>query len=243
MNTYSKRNLVFFITGLFIACFFVSPVFADGESTAVQSIYGQSVYGQSVYGQSVYGGGVMDVRQSSVLIDKFVQNPTSALFVDHLGLDDPRYRPGQIITFQITVNNPGDATVEKMVITDTMPRINNQPIIDFMTGPGAYNAVTGIMTFEVTNLEAGKSLQFEVKGKISHASLFSDDQNVICPDPGNVVTAQIGNRTEKDTSKFCIEKTFEIAEVPATGPAQWMAMFGTLISALTSGVYLRRNAR
>lgn len=233
-----KRTLGIFITGLSIASAVVSPVFADGESAADQ---GQSVYGQSVYGQSVYGGGVMEPREGNVLIDKLVKNPASDIFVDHLGPDDPKYKPGQIITFQIKVNNPGDETLEKVVVTDTMPQINDQPVIDFMTGPGQYSSESGTLTFEVTNLEAGQSKEFEVKGKISHASLFSDEQNVVCPDPGNIVTVKIGDKTEKDDSRFCIEKETEIAEVPASGPAQWMTMFGGLASALASGLYLRRK--
>lgn len=226
MNITQTKSLGNGIIGLIALLFVVSPVFASGETT---------------YGQSVYGGGVVEPREGNFLIDKSVKNPASDAFVDHLGADDPRYQPGQIITFRIKINNPGDETLEKLTVTDTFPVLDGQRVIDYMSGPGEYNEKTNSSSFEVSGLGAGQSKEFEIKGKIVHASVLPGDQTILCPEPGNMATAKTADREDNDESRFCIERESKVTVVPEAGPAQWMLMFSGLGSALASGIYLRRR--
>src|SRR3989344_8511326 len=92
---------------------------------------GVPVYG----GEPVYGGGVITPKEGEILVDKMVKNPATGTFVDHLGPTDPKYRPLQIISFQIKVNNPSDETLDVVEVVDTLP-----DFVDFISGPDNYDS-------------------------------------------------------------------------------------------------------
>ena len=106
-------------------------------------------------GEPVYGGGVISPREGDILLEKTVKNPASGVFVDHLGPTDPRYRPLQIITFLVKVQNPGEETMDSIDVVDTLPEF-----VDFMSGPGSYDADNRQISWTVNNLDGGNSKLF-----------------------------------------------------------------------------------
>ncbi|OGG27234.1 hypothetical protein A2960_00235 [Candidatus Gottesmanbacteria bacterium RIFCSPLOWO2_01_FULL_39_12b] len=194
----------------------------------------------------VYGGGVQCPRPGQVLIDKTVRNPSTGVYVDNLGPNDPRYRPEWIITFNIVVKNPGDETLDTVTVADTLPQY-----MDYMSLTGAtgnYNSTTRTLTWTVSNLTGGSSQLFQLRGRIVHPSLLPADRNVICPiagnpQPVNIVDSRASNgQTDHDESQFCIEKELVVPQVPKAGPEHWILSLVGIGTALTIGLYLRKKA-
>lgn len=183
----------------------------------------------------VYGGGVQCPRVGQVLIDKTVRNPSTGVFVDNLGLSDPKYRPASFVTFRLTVKNSGDQALEKVIVVDKIPQF-----VDFMTGPGTYDAKNKTLTFEVKNLDGGSSQVFEITGRVVHQAVLPEAKNVVCIT--NVVDAKADSQTDRDESQFCIEKRMEVPTVPKAGPEDWLLILTGLSTVLTSGLYLRRKS-
>ena len=205
------------------------------EEKAVEETKGSvPIYGGAPYGSPVYGGGVIAPKEGEVIIDKMVKNPASGSFVDHLGPTDPKYRPTDIVYFQIKVQNPSDERLDVVEITDSLP-----DFVDFMTGPGNYDSETGKMTFKVEDLEPGDTRTFELKARVSHQATLPEEKNVICP--VNLVEAVFGNKSDSDESQFCIEKEMEVPQVPEAGADP--LMLSGLASALSLGFWLRKKSQ
>ncbi|OGG18921.1 hypothetical protein A3D78_05695 [Candidatus Gottesmanbacteria bacterium RIFCSPHIGHO2_02_FULL_39_14] len=206
-----------------------TPTPTPKEELEEQTKGGVPVYG----GEPVYGGGVISPREGDILLEKMVKNPASGIFVDHLGPTDPRYRPLQIITFQVRVQNPGEETLENIAVVDSLP-----DFLDFMSGPGTYDADNRQLSWTVKNLDGGNSELFEIKARVSHESILPEDKEVICP--VNVVEANAPDRSDRDESQFCIEKKIEIPQVPSAGPSLWLITSLSITSSLIGGLIIRR---
>jgi uncharacterized repeat protein (TIGR01451 family) len=213
----------------------VGYVYADGN-----------IYGGTPNCVPVYGGGVSCPKLGEVLIDKKVINPSTGIYVDNLGPSDPKFRPQQIITFQVFVKNPGDTAIDKIIVTDTLPRL-----FDFMTGPGNYDGNTGKLTWEVVNLAPSDTQVFEIKGRISHVAKFPEGMTVICPtnefpQPINYVDAQASNgQTDHDEARYCLEKEIQISKgvTPKAGPEVWFITIPGLLASLGIGLKLRKKTQ
>jgi uncharacterized repeat protein (TIGR01451 family) len=217
---------VFFLSALSITTFIgVKNVYAGGAEVTPTPISSVCV--------PVYGGGVQCPQTGQVLINKTVQNPSSGIFVDNLGLNDPKYRPEWIVTFQVTVQNSGDQSLDTISVTDKLPQF-----VDFASGPGSFDSNTKTLTFTVNNLAGGTSQTFEIKGRIVHPLLLPDGKSIICP--VNVIDATTGSQTDHDESQFCIEKQMVVPAVPKAGPESWILL--SLGASMLSGLYLRKKA-
>lgn len=208
-----------------------TPTAIPEVSNGIPVYGGAPIYG----GQPVYGGGVISPRSGEVLVDKMVKNPATGIFVDHLGPTDPKYKPREIITFQIKVNNAGEETLNEVNVTDSLA-----DYVDFMTGPGSFDADSGKLTFKVENLTGGDSRTYEIRGRISHQAVIPEEKNVICP--VNVVEAETEGKSDRDESQFCIEKEMEVPVVPKAGPEHWVLSLIGIASALITGNYLKKKA-
>ncbi len=215
MTKYLK--IVLFITGLVLSSFVFSRSAFAGAGCV-----------------PVYGGGVQCPRVGQVLINKSVKNPSTGVYVDNLGPADPKYRPLWTVTFRIVVNNSGDESLDKVTVTDRLPSY-----LDFMSGPGVYDAKSRTLTFDVYNLAGGTSQTFEIKARVSNVTLPAD-KSIVCP--VNVVDAVTGAQTDHDESQFCIEKQMVVPAVPKAGPENWLLSIAGLIASLKAGLILRKRS-
>ena len=211
-----------------IFSFIILPI----ASTAKVLAAGTTIYG----GAPVYGGGVIVEREGEVLVDKKVRNPATLNFVDHLGPMDPKYKPTQIVTFQIILKNSGEKTLDKVIVSDKIPQF-----VDYMSGPGSYDSESRTLTFTANNLVGGTSQIFEVKVRAGHQALLPAEKNLICP--VNVVETQFDGRTDRDESQFCIEKKMEVVKTPEAGPVNWIVSFLGLGTSFISGLILNKASK
>ncbi len=182
----------------------------------------------------VYGGGVQCPRVGQVLLDKTVRNPSTGIFVDNLGLSDPKYRPQWTATFRVTVKNSGDQTLNKVTVVDKLPQF-----VDFMSGPGSYDSKNRTLTWEVNNLAGGASQVFEIKARVVHVAVLPSDKSVVCP--VNVVDAKSNGQTDRDESQFCIQKELVVPQVPTAGPEHWLLSLAGLSTIGVIGIFLKRK--
>jgi uncharacterized repeat protein (TIGR01451 family) len=224
----------------------VTTVLILSFSGAAFASEGSNGYGTPC--EPVYGGGEVCVSKGQILINKTVKNPQSGAFVDNLSLsNDPKYSADQTVEFQLTLTNTGKETLNDVTVTDTFPSF-----ITFESGNGTFDSNSKTLTFKVTDLKAGESRIFVVKGKVVSISSLPSDQAVTCV--VNQVKAKSSENESSDVSQFCIEKVITttkgglpvmpapvITQTPSTG-AESLALIG-LIPAAVGGLFLRRRSR
>lgn len=198
--------------------------------------------------QPIYGGGETCIQIGNVFIDKTVQNPHSSSFVDNLEVNDPKYTPSSSVSFRISVTNKGGSAISKVIVKDIFPQF-----VNFVSGPGNFDANTKTLSFDVNNLKTGESRTFTLQGKIASSDQFPSSQEIICVVNQAMATSDDGQQSS-DNTQFCIEKPVlgvtkgglkvapapSITTMPATGP-EMLSLLG-LIPTGFLGFILRKKS-
>ncbi len=159
----------------------------------------------------IYGGGQTCVQAGNVLINKTVANPQTGGFVDNLGVNDPKYAPEQIVTFQLVITNTGGTALSKVTVRDILPQF-----VNFNAGAGSFDSNTRILSFDTVNLNPNESRTFIISGKVVAANQLPATQEVTCV--VNQANATADDKTSQDNAQFCIQKA-AVAPTPAPGQA------------------------
>ena len=177
--------------------------------------------------EAQYGGGEVCVKTGQLQIDKEVFDPEAKKFVDNLGISSHKFVPGEELLFKLKVKNVGDATFDKVQVSDTLP--------------GHLELVSGNTSFEITGLTSGKTEEREIKSRVVKADKFPDGKSIICE--VNVAEVVSGGERDKDTSQVCLQaKVLGVSVpkvLPKAGSENWIIAFGSIL-ALTIGSYLVR---
>lgn len=200
--------------------------------------------------QPIYGGGETCITTSKFIIDKKVLNPEKTKggvesYVDNLFNNDPKYVSGQNIKFQLVVTNTGDSAISELTLSDTIPSY-----VNFVSGPGTYDAKSRTLNFQILNLNANESRKYFVEVKVKNADSLPSGQGTPCA--VNQALVKSGNDESRDNSQFCIEKKTTkgglpvlpapgLKQTPATGP-EMLGLIG-LIPAGLAGLLLRRKSK
>lgn len=148
--------------------------------------------------QPIYGGGQTCVQMGKVMLNKTVLNPGTNTFVDNLSINDPKFGPEFITTFQLTVTNTGQTAISHIDVKDTFPQF-----VSFSSGPGTFDTNTKTLTFGIDNLGPNETRTFTVIGRVAQASDLQ--QNVTCVVNQAIATAGSAGES-RDNAQFCIEK-------------------------------------
>jgi uncharacterized repeat protein (TIGR01451 family) len=241
-----------FITALAIAA--TSP-FAIAQNAQAA---GTTVYGGGSNCKVVYGGGEVCPPTIHFTIDKMVANPGQELkgkrledltYTDNLSVNSQKFGVTEQIIYKITVKNTGSDKINKIDVTDTLPKE-----VDFKTGAGSYNNDTRNLTFTLSNLEAGKSVDYYITTQVA-ADRLASDKAVSCV-VNNVRGVADNQDMRTDASEACIEKTAVTSKggqpvptvfapsktktTPPTGP-EALALIGLLPTGL-AGYFLRKKS-
>lgn len=157
--------------------------------------------------QPIYGGGQACVTAGNILINKTVLNPQTNKMVDNLGINDPKYQPGFIVNFQVTLTNTGSTNISHIDVKDIFPQF-----VNFNAGPGNFDANTKTLSFGVDNLNANETRTFTITGNVVNADQLPIDQGIVCV--VNQATATADGSTSQDNSQLCIEKKFTPTQAP-----------------------------
>jgi len=168
--------------------------------------------GVAVYG-GVYGGGQICVRTGQLQINKEVFNPNSKVnkFVDNITLEnsDTRYTfaPGEEVKFRLRIKNTGDNVLNKVTVIDTLPSFLEQ--------------VEGQYTFDIMDLQAGQTVEKELKARVVAVNKLANDKNMFCD--VNRAEATSSDMSDRDTASVCAEKKVA-GELPKAGATDTLAI-------------------
>jgi uncharacterized repeat protein (TIGR01451 family) len=205
--------------------------------------------------QPIYGGGQTCITTGNISINKTVLNPETNKMVDGLSINDPRYQPGYLVTFQIAVTNTDNNNISKIKVSDVFPQY-----VTFSSGPGSFDNNTKSLSFEIDNLAANETKTFTILGRIVSDSQIPISQGGIVCVVNQAIAYNLDNKSQvsQDNAQLCIEKTPVPAVVvntkggfpvlpsapvtysPKTGPE----MFGliALIPTGIAGLFLRKKS-
>lgn len=205
--------------------------------------------------QPIYGGGQSCVTTNNIVVNKTVLNPQTNQFVDNLSINDPKYQPGFVTNFKISITNTGNNNISKVDVKDIFPQY-----VSFGSGAGTFDSNSNTLSFSVTNLAPNETRTFGIVGRI-----FDTDQipvasgSVVCV--VNQAIAMINNASvSQDNAQLCIEKTLAAktfvttatkggfpvlspvltTSSPKTGP-EALALFAMIPTGL-AGWFLRKHS-
>ena len=198
--------------------------------------------------QPIYGGGQTCVTTGNISINKTIMNPQSGNMVDNLSINDPRYLPGYITTFQISVTNTGNSNISRINVRDIFPQY-----ITFSSGPGSFDNNTKILNFDVNNLNVNETRNYTILGRVVDANSLPISQGSVVCVVNQATATNLDNNSQvsQDNAQFCIEKSTpaagfpaatntNIKVMPATGPDS-LALLALIPTGL-SGLILRRKS-
>lgn len=159
--------------------------------------------------QVVYGGGESCPSQNLSVV-KMVQKPDGTDYVKNLSINDPKFNPGQNVTFQITVKNNGTADINNIVVNDTFPQY-----MSFVSGPSnsTFNTNNNVLNFKISKLTPGQNQIFTIVGQTSADSSYPSDKTIICVT--NQVQVTENSLNSQDSSQFCIQRE-NITPIPTS---------------------------
>jgi uncharacterized repeat protein (TIGR01451 family) len=155
----------------------------------------------------LYGGPTVT---SQILVDKLVKNPSTGAFVDNLGPSDSKFSPEGEVVFKIVVKNQGSQGISGVTVRDILPTY-----LDFVSGPADshWNKETKELIFNVGDLQAGETKEYEFKAKAVVKKDLPADKSVICIT--NWVEAKNDTKSDSDSAGLCISN---VSILPPTGP-------------------------
>lgn len=195
--------------------------------------------------QPIYGGGETCAASSKISIDKKVLNPKTGLLVDNLGINDSKYQPGFILTFQIKITNTGNDMLSKVDIKDIFPKY-----MLFTGADESFDPNTKTLSLSTADLSSNETRTFNIFGRIAANDQLP--QGVVCVINQAIATTD-NSQISRDNAQFCIENTVKatapsgfpifptsnLKQTPATGPES-LALF-SLIPTGIAGWFLRRK--
>ena len=200
--------------------------------------------------QPIYGGGQTCVTTGNILINKKVLNPSTNIFVDNLGINDPKYQPGFIVNFRLEITNAGNTNTPSVDVKDIFPQY-----IDFNSGPGNFDQNTKTLSFTIQNLAPNETRAFIVIGRVVSSTQLPISQGIVCVvNQATAVTSDNGN--SQDNSQLCIENKIPapvitkggfpvlspvpVVSSPPTGPES-LALFAMIPTGI-AGWFMRKYA-
>jgi len=177
--------------------------------------------------EPIYGGGERCFGTGDILIDKTVKNPSSNLFVDNLGVNDPKFSPGELVLYRLEVKNTGSSEFGKVTVKDVFPSY-----LDFVWGPAGWNSDSRTLQFDVYNLKSGESRQYEVMTRVFGQENLPADRSLICV--VNTASAEADGKSDSDQAQICFEKkVLGIKVLPPTGTSfGWIITLGLMATSL-----------
>jgi uncharacterized repeat protein (TIGR01451 family) len=159
--------------------------------------------------QPIYGGGQTCTTSPDVTVDKKVLNPSTNIMVDNLGINDPKYRPGFITNFQITITNTTSHTISNVVVQDIFPQY-----VRFGAGPGSFDSNTGTLSFNLGSLSANESRTYALIGRVVDSANLPQGTTCLV----NQATATADNsQMSQDNAQFCVENVASVTTISKGG--------------------------
>ena len=172
----------------------------------------------SVSCSTQYGASEVCVKTGDLQVNKEVLDPKTNKFVDNMTVEGYHFAPSEEVTFRIKVKNSGDATLNNIKVTDTLPT----SILEAIN--------SGDLSYQIDSLNVDQTVERTFKVRAVNINNFPKNKTVACE--YNVAKAQAGDKNAQDMSQVCIEKkaTSSLPKAGAEGVISFM--IGSLASAV-----------
>lgn len=182
--------------GVFVITSFVTPSFAQTGCT------------------QVFGGGTPCKTSTKIGLAKQVKHPQTNQFVKVLPTTGPYFTEDQPITFRITVENKTNSKLNKIIITDTLPKY-----FSYSLGEGKFDKKKNSLTITLDSLDAKARKTYDISGKIASSpeiSRLTNGSNCFI----NQVSAVSGRETAQTNTHYCLQASEETASFSSPTPSK-----------------------
>ena len=194
-----------------------------------------------------YGGGQTCVNvdeDSKLTIDKTIYNPDHKKYEDHIQADSYVFTAGNEVKFKISVENNGDITYKKLVITDELP-----DFVEFVkfTGDdeGKVSDDKTELSWEFSDFKPNDEVTVEFTAKVVKESLLPDSAGDMQTTNVTRVEGTRKDNNEKDNnadySRFYIrlpKVAGDVTQLPEAGPTSWLFATALILTGLSTRKYL-----
>lgn len=227
----SKLALFAILFSIFHFSFFIKPTIAAGCTNQ--------------YGSTV------ECPQNHIVVNKKVRHPIDMnLFVENLTSNDTAYSPNDIVEYDIAVSNTSNVNYSTVTVTDTLPSY-----LTFESGLGTFDSSTNVLTYTITNLNAGTTVHNRFTAKVKSKTSFVNDLTcnvdnyvkIVGPEgPLRPDGTREASQTDDDTASLCVQtKVLGVTTLPVAGFEDYAFMIPfALLAMLGSGLFMTiRKAR
>ncbi len=168
--------------------------------------------------------------KNKITVDKKLRHVYSDSFMDNIPTSTKVFVDGDIVEFQIKVENNSQNQLKDFKVTDVLP--SNLSLIFY---PGQYNRENNQISWTIEKLDKGESKQYYIRARIVGLT----DTESKYEKRVNTVEVKVAELTDKDEASFFVAKKI----VPVTG---WEDMVGGSVLTLTVAIVafgLRKAAR
>jgi uncharacterized repeat protein (TIGR01451 family) len=168
----------------------------------------------------------------SIIVDKMVQKPGTADYVDNLSVSDPRYNPGNYVMFSVKAKNTSTTTLGGMTVKDFVPSY-----LTPIESPGTFDAATRTISWDAGFFNVNEEKTFYLKMQVNSQAYLPANQGLFCLT--NKVEASSNTTVDDDSSQLCIEKQAVVpSKVPSAGPEMGLILLSGEILALGTGILM-----
>jgi hypothetical protein len=170
-----------------------------------------------------YSQGEVDYQVS---IDKKIRPIDDNNFYDNIGRDQKIFVSGDLMDFNILVENTGKDILDNLVIKDFYPVVNQ-----IILAPGEIDRINRQINWKIDTLAVGETRNFTVRAKvISVNSVMSQT---------NIVTVCSNDVCDRDTATFYVAAKTS----PKTGSNDLLIKTGITLTLSLTALALRKLAR
>jgi len=161
-----------------------------------------------------------------ISIDKKIRPINDSNFYDNIGRDQKVFVSGDIMDFNILVENTGKDILYNLVVKDYYPVVNQ-----IILAPGEIDKKNRSITWKIDSLAVGESKNYTLRAKVATNSASMSQTNV----------AQVSNNDvyDRDTATFYVAGKTS----PNTGSNDLLIKSGVVLGISLAALALRKLAR
>ena len=161
-----------------------------------------------------------------VSIDKKIRPINDSNFYDNISREQKVFVSGDVMDFNILVENTGKDILNDLTVKDFYPIVNQ-----IILAPGEIDKVNRQITWKIDTLAVGETRNFTLRAKVATNSASASQTNV----------AQVSNNNvfDKDTATFYVTAKTS----PSTGSNDLLIKTGIIITLSGAALALRKLAR
>lgn len=168
-------------------------------------------------------------NRKTLSVDKKLRSVSDSKYVDNISSSTKTFFQGDLIEFQIKIENTGTGVLKNIKVTDSLP-----PFLKLIFFTGTYDKTNNKVEWTIDELKAGEAKDYLIRARIDQATNVTQ-----LTKETNVAEARVDELGERDDASYYIGGV----SVPETGDASLLIKTGILFSLGLGGILFRKYAR